>query len=238
MKIPRFPEAHHPLIESLSQRSDQELLTLFQRYPDQGKFFGALFCRYAPVVYTLVRHSVRSPVQGDYLFALTWRHLYYELGGVDLRSPESPDGAKPTLQSWLIQVTAQCINQATLPPVEAISYSITAAPPLLWCYVNQALDRMDPLLRLILIMGQTFRWSETRIAAYLRAEGEKLAPAEVQQRLQEAQEALWAELPQDIQTLYFAPEGVSPRSANLQETIAPGFYPPTYGTPPIVPGAA
>lgn len=202
VQIPRFPESNHPLVQALAQRSDQELLTLFQRYPEQGCYFAAIFCRYSPVVYTLIRHSVPSPVQGDYLFALTWRHLYYELGGIDLRRSEPEAPAKATLQSWLIQSTAQCINQAQLPPVEAIAYNLEAAPPVLWCYMNQSLDRIDPLNRLILIMGETFRWSETRISAYLRAEGEAIAPAEVRQRLDAAQTELLADLPQDIRELY------------------------------------
>jgi hypothetical protein len=203
VQIPHFPEANHPLIQSLARRSDQELLTLFQRNPDQGRYFVAIFCRYTPIVYTLIWHSVPSPVQADYLFAMTWRHIYYELGGVDLRAKNSNQTSQLTLQNWLINVTAQCINQAKLPPVEAIHYSLQAAPPVLWCYVNQALDKVSPLLRLMTIMAQTFRWSETRIAAYLQAEGEQISPPEVSQKLEEANRLLETELPQDIRLLYF-----------------------------------
>lgn len=218
VQIPRFPESNHPLVQGLAQRSDQDLLTLFQRYPEQGCYFAAIFCRYTPVVYTLVCHSVSSPVQADYLFALTWRHLYYELGGLDLRRSDPASPTKATLQSWLIQITAQCINQAQLPPVEAIAYNLETAPPVLWCYIYQSLDRIDPLNRLILIMGETFRWSETRISAYLRAEGENLAPAEVHQRLLAAQAELLADLPQDIRAIYLPDTiaaALSPESASL-----------------------
>ena len=228
VNIPRFPEAHHPLVQWLAQRSDHDLLTLFQRHPEQGRYFAALFCRYTPVVYTLVRHSVPSPVQADYLFALTWRHLYYELGGVDLRCADPATTPKATLQGWLIQVTAQCINQAKLPPVESIAYNLDTAPPVLWCYVNQALDRIDPLGRLILIMAQTFRWSETRISAYLRAEGEKLAPAEVRQQLHQAHSDLLGEMPQDICAIYSA---VLHPAAAPEETVAPELYGPVHDSP-------
>jgi hypothetical protein len=208
VQIPYFPEANHPVVQSLSRYSDQELLTLFQRNPDQGRYFTTIFCRYTPIVYTLIAHSVRSPVQADYLFALTWRHIYYELGGVDLRRSNQTQTVQLTLQNWLINVTAQCINQAKLPPVESIHYSLKAAPPVLWCYVNQALDRIPPLLRLMTIMAQTFRWSETRIAAYLQVEGEKIAPPEVNLKLQEAHRALELNLPQDIRLIYFDEVGV------------------------------
>ncbi|MBE9105738.1 sigma-70 family RNA polymerase sigma factor [Nostoc cf. edaphicum LEGE 07299] len=202
MQIPHFPEANHPLVKSLFHHSDHELLTLFQRYPDAGKYFTVIFCRYSPIVYTLIRHSARSPVQADYLFALTWRHIYYELGGLKLSDSESGEEAL-TMQNWLINITAFCINEIKLPPTEAIHYSLQATSPPLWCYVQQALDQLPPVLRLIVLMAQTFHWSETRIAAYLQAEGEAIAPYEVANFLQEAYRMLEDKLPTDIRSIYF-----------------------------------
>lgn len=202
MQIPRFLEANHALVHPLSQLSDQELLTLFQRYPDRGRYFVALLCRYTPIVYTLVSNSARSPVQADYLFAMIWRHIYYELGGLDLRST-SPDKPALTLQNWIINITAHCINQAHLPPVEEIQYSIKAAPPALWCYVEQSLDQLPPLQRLITVMSQTYHWSETRISAYLQAEGEALSAAQVKAQLHQAARALEQVLPADLRNIYF-----------------------------------
>nr|WP_175586585.1 sigma-70 family RNA polymerase sigma factor [Nostoc sp. UIC 10630] len=190
------------MVKSLFHHSDHELLTLFQRHPDAGKYFTVIFCRYSPIVYTLIRHSARSPVQADYLFALTWRHIYYELGGLNLTSPESGEPAL-TMQNWLINMTAFCINEIKLPPTEAIHYSLQATSPPLWCYVQQALDQLPPVLRLIVLMSQTFHWSETRIAAYLQAEGEAIAPNEVANFLQEGYRMLEDKLPTDIRTIYF-----------------------------------
>ncbi len=215
MLIPQFPESRHPLIQSLLRHSDQDLVTLYQRHPEAGRYFTAIFCRYSPVVYTLIRHSARSPVQADYLFALTWRHIFYELRGLN-RYATAPNGQAITLQNWIINVTALCINQADLPPVEAIQYSLQAASPPLWCYVEQALDRMPPTLRLMVVMVQSFHWSETRVSAYLQAEGERLSPAEVRVKLQEGYHLLETELPGDIRTIYLgadpvvAPETVLP----------------------------
>jgi hypothetical protein len=202
VQIPHFPEANHPLVKSLFHHSDHELLTLFQRHPDAGKYFTVIFCRYSPIVYTLIRHSARSPVQADYLFALTWRHIYYELGGLNLTTPESGEPAL-TMQNWLINITAFCINEIKLPPTEAIHYSLQATSPPLWCYVQQALDQLPPVLRLIVLMAQTFHWSETRIAAYLQAEGEAIAPNEVANFLQEGYRMLEDKLPTDIRAIYF-----------------------------------
>lgn len=201
MQIPSFPEANHPLVKSLFHHSDQELLSLFQRYQDTGKYFIVIFCRYSPIVYTLIQHSARSPVQADYLFALTWRHIYYELGGLNLTTPQP--GREPlTLQNWLINMTAYCINEMQVPPTEAIHYSLQATSPPLWCYVEQALDQLPPVMRLMVLMAQTFHWSETRIAAYLQAEGEKIAPVEVANFLQEGYRMLEDKLPADIRAIY------------------------------------
>jgi DNA-directed RNA polymerase specialized sigma24 family protein len=202
LEIPYFPEANHPLVKSLFHHSDQELLTLFQRHPDAGKYFTAIFCRYSPIVYTLIAHSARSPVQADYLCALTWRHIYYELSGLDLRGATPPGMETLTLQNWLINATAYCINELELPPVEAIHYSLEATSPPFWCYVQQALEQLPPVLRLMVLMAQTFHWSETRIAAYLQAEGETISPSEVVTWLAEGYRLLEASLPGDIRAIY------------------------------------
>jgi hypothetical protein len=202
VQIPHFSAANHPIVKSLFHHSDQELLTLFQRHPDQGKYFTAIFCRYSPIVYTLIRHSARSPVQADYLFAMTWRHIFYELGGLDLRSDSTPETS--SFQNWLINMTAFCINQADLPPVEEIHYDLKAAPPPLWCYLEQALEKLQPVMRLMTIMSQTFHWSETRIAAYLQAEGEVISPAQVKTQLQKGYQLLEEALPEDIRQIYLA----------------------------------
>lgn len=201
MQIPHFPESNHPLVKSLFHHTDQELLDLFQHHPDDGKYFTVIFCRYSPIVYTLIQHSARSPVQADYLFALTWRHIYYELGGLNLKHP--PLGQEGlTLQNWLINITAMCINEIQLPPTEAIHYSLETTSPPLWCYVEQALDQLPPILRLMVLMAQTFHWSETRIAAYLQAEGEKITPPEVANFLEEGYRMLEDKLPADIRAIY------------------------------------
>ncbi|MCL2931958.1 MAG: sigma-70 region 4 domain-containing protein [Trichodesmium sp. MAG_R03] len=199
----KFPESHHPIVKSLFHQSDQELLTLFQNYPDQGKYFVTIFCRYGMIVQTLIQHSVRSPVQADYLFAQTWEHIFYELRGLDLRDGVDPETGNTSLQNWLINVTAICIHQVKVPSVESIRYSLEMAPPPLWCYVRQVLDQLEPLIRLIILMFQTFHWSEIRIAAYLQAEGENISSQEVKSLLKRGYHNLDSNLPEDIQTIYF-----------------------------------
>ena len=195
MQIPAFPECNHRLVQSLHPHSDCQLLTLFQRHPEDGKYFLAIFCRYSPIVYSLIQHSVRSPAQTNYLFAITWRHLFYELRGLEVSQSLS-------LQNWLIQMTALCINRVELPAVEEINYSLQSATPPLWCFMEQALDGLPPRQRLMVLMAQTFHWSESRIAAYLQAEGEIISAHQVAQELAEGYQQLELELPEDICEIY------------------------------------
>jgi len=206
MHIPQFPESNHPLVRSLNHYSDQELLTLFQRHPDAGQYFTAIFSRYSPLVYKLIRHSARSPIHADYLFGITWRHIFFELNGLDVSAMEGEN----TLQSWLLNMTALCINSAELPPVESIQYSLQDAPPPLWCYVQQALDQLQPLYRLMVVMSQTFNWNETRISAYLQAEGDYVSPSKVKAHLEVAFQQLEALLPEDIRTIYLDHRSLRP----------------------------
>lgn len=219
MHIPSFPECNHALLQDLHHQSDRDLLTLFQHHPESGRYFLAIFCRYSPIVYSLIQHSVRSPAQAHYLFAVTWRHLYYELGGLDLlgKLAENPNFS---LQSWLIQMTALCINRVALPPVEEINYSLAAASPPLWCFVEQALDRLSPRQRFMVLMAQTFHWSAPRISAYLQAEGELISTQEILVELEESYQQLEAALPPDVAQVYLN------RSTDLgcAEPAAPADY--------------
>lgn len=215
MQIPYFTETDHPQVKSLSHYSDQELLTLFQRHPEEGKYFTAIFCRYSPIVYTLIAHSGRSPVQVDYLFALTWRHIYYAMMELDLRGPTAPGMENFNLQNWLINITALCINQADVPPVESIHYSLEAASPPLWCYTHQALDFLPPLQRLIVVMSQTFHWSEARISAYLQTEGATVSLHEVRSLLISGLQELQRSLPADIREIYLGEDGVVEKQESL-----------------------
>lgn len=254
MQIPTFPECDHDLIKSLIHLSDYDLVDRLQRSPTDGKYFTALFCRYSPVVYSLIRHSARSPVQADYLFALTWRHILNELGGIDLTPFRAHAQAHPSsasaqsvaisaatrssiaefsLQGWLIGLTAAHINQAVLPDVESIHYSLQDAPPPLWCYTERALEGLLPRHRLVVLMAQTFAWSDTRIAAYLQAEGERISPSQVGTELRIAYQALERAIPEDIRAIYLdrtaliAPSASQLASQAASQDLSEGLSPNT-----------
>ena len=200
MQIPRFPEANHPLVQPLFHHSDLELLTLLQQHPEQGKYFTAIFCRYSPLIYTIIRHGARSRIQSDYLFAMIWRHIYYEMQGLNPESLETT--GSNSLQSWLINIAAIALKEVEIPPVEAINYDLKAAPPPLWCHLEIALNQLPPIVRLMVLMAQTFHWSEAQIAAYLEKENESLTLEEVKSGLQQGYQLLETALPDDIRMIY------------------------------------
>jgi hypothetical protein len=205
MQIPQFNETNHPLVTSLSNYSDLDLVKLFQYYPEEGRYFVAIFCRYSSTVYTLVRYGGRSPAQGDYLFAVTWRHIYYEMMSLEVEDLLAIDNS--SLQSWIINMTANCVNQADMPAAEAIKYSVNQASPPLWCYLEQALDKLPPIPRLVILLSQTYQWNEVQISSLLQTEGENLSASQVAEELLKGYQLLEANLPADIRQIYLDNNG-------------------------------
>ncbi|MBV5257658.1 sigma-70 family RNA polymerase sigma factor [Synechococcus moorigangaii CMS01] len=208
LQIPSFSETNHPLIQALHHYSDSDLLAFCQRYPEQGKYFVGIFCRYAPVVYTLIGNEGRSPVQTDYLFALIWRQIFHEMRPLNLEAQ-----GFPSFQQWLLQLTAAYRDSLEMPPVESITYDIQRTAPPLWCYLEQALDLMPPLPRLVVVLADNFHWSPTRISAHLQGLGEDLTIEDVEYWLNQGRQLILEELPADICQIYF-PEFVAPGSPN------------------------
>ena len=202
MQLPEFAEARHPIVRTLLEQGDQPLVQGFQQYPYQGQYFTALFCRYGALTYSLLSHMARSSLQVDYLFAQVWRNTFYDLKHLDIGSLATDEAEAFSLQTWIVNKTAVCINQGDLPAVETVQYSLSTAPPPLWCYLQSALEQLPALLRLVLVLSQTFHWPSARIAGVLQAEGEQITAAEILPQLQEAYQQLQRALPEDIQAIY------------------------------------
>ncbi|MCM1981665.1 sigma-70 family RNA polymerase sigma factor [Lyngbya confervoides] len=206
MKLPDFFESSHPLIESLQDQSDEQLLQDFQTQPSQGRFFIAIFCRYAPLTYALLSQKAGSSLQVEYLFAKAWRNLFFELRALDFHSSSSSPGL--TLQDWIFEKIAVSIHTDPVPSIEEVPYSLATAPFPLWCYLQIALDQLPPRPRLLLVLTYLFHWSAHKIVSFLAAEGEELAPAQLDRELIEASDGLLAAIPEDIQEIYLTPETV------------------------------
>jgi hypothetical protein len=89
-----------------------------------------------------------------------------------------------------------------VPPPAQIRYSLQAAPPPLWCYLERGLDLLPPVSRLIVVMTQSLKWKEQRISAYLRGEGQNIPAESIPHYLIEGYQQLEAAVPQDIRDLY------------------------------------
>lgn len=209
MRVPDFPEAQHPLIQPLVSLSDRDLVYRFQQHPDEGKYFVAIFSRYAGLSYVLIRNMASAALQTDYLFAKVWRNIFFELTYLDLGAPSDEaegveDAANFSLQTWVFNKAALCINQEEAPSIESVQYVLDAASPPLWCYLQVALDHLPALQRLVLVLSQTFHWSESRIVGFLQSEGQVIDHETIAQVKSEAFAALTKALPDDIQSIYWS----------------------------------
>jgi hypothetical protein len=196
--LPTFPEAKHELVLSLSDLSDRELIARCQQHRDRGQFFTVLFCRYGAIVYSTIQHAVESQSQAEYLFAIVWRQIFKEIQRVQI----PPESDPVDWQSWIMDITGSVLSRIEISSLAQTRYALTAAPPPLWCYLEQALDRLPPLLRLIVVMAESLKWDEQRISAYLQGEGEKIPAAEIPAYLAEGYRLLENALPEDIRAIY------------------------------------
>jgi len=198
MRIPELPEASHAVLESIKTATDAELLRQFQEYPEQGKFFAAIFYRYYPIVYSLIAQGIVTVESRDYLLAMIWRQFFYEMRGLDLEDNQT--SPLESLQDWIIYNTGILINTIKTPSL--ITYSLTETPPPLWCYVEQSLENLPPLSRFILVMSEKFGWNQRRIIAYLQTEGNLLSTEQITEYINQAYEQLENSLPSDIRSIY------------------------------------
>jgi hypothetical protein len=198
LAIPTFPEADLQPIRALAVYSDRELVSLHRLHPDQGKFFVAFFCRYATIVYSVVRHAAESEPQANYLFALAWQEIFHQLQYLKL----SADPDNTNWQNWTIDITGKAIARTDLPTADRVRYDLAAAPPPLRCYLERGLNLLSPLVRAIVVMHECFKWNDRRICAYLQGEGEKITVEKIADYLHEGYQKLAANLPQDLQEIY------------------------------------
>lgn len=193
-----FPETEHPVIASLNEYSDHQLLVLHKNNPEQGKYFAAIFSRYHEMIYTLIISSVDFPPHADFFFAVTWERIFHQLGDLVLEDSHSPE--LNSLQNWLIYQTALSLTQIK-PPSTLKNQQEKVSPPL-WCYLRVAISQLLPLWRIILMMSENLEWSTTRITAYLQAEGENITKEQVESYLEQAKNSIQQSLPQDIREIY------------------------------------
>jgi hypothetical protein len=203
MSVPEFLEAQHPLVQALGNDSDRTLVRQFQQNPKDGKYFTAIFCRYSGLTYVLIRNMARAALQSDYLFARVWRNIFFELSYLDVGEADGAITDDFSLQTWIFNKAALCVNQEEAPSIESVQYALKVAPPPLWCYLQTALDQLPTLHRLVMVLSQTFHWSESRILGFLEAEGQAISPETLAQTQSEAYQHFITAIPADIQAIYF-----------------------------------
>ncbi len=219
--LPPLMEYSHPLVQPLLKLTDQALVEGFQQHHQQGRYFVALFARYAPMVYSVLANHAPSKVQVDFLYAKTWQTIFVNLHAVkfsdagvisNIQDDQTP---APTFRAWVLNQVAVCVHNP-VPPIETISYTLQLASPPFWCYLEAALAYLPALTRLVMVTTQTFHWNTERLMAYLQAEGQDVTIAEIGQHLSQGYQMLHDCLPEDIKSIYLqdiAPAATTPQQA-------------------------
>ena len=202
MKLPDFLESSHPLVSPLLEWSDQQLVSSYQDCPQEGKFFVAIFCKYAALTYSLLTNKAPTQIQVDYLFAKVWRNLFFELRTLTTDQMHGNNPNNQGLQAWIFNKTALSIHSESIPSIEEIPYSMDSAPLPFWCYLQFALDSISPMSRLLLVLVQTFRWSPAKVLSFLESEGKPICRSDFDEAFSQAQAELIEAVPSDIREIY------------------------------------
>jgi hypothetical protein len=197
VQIPTFSEAHHPSILALGQHTDAELIQSHIQEPEKAQYFVAFFCRYSSIVYSIIQHVPGDQIQVDYVFSLAWQRVFDRLQELDDRQLD-----KIVWQQWVVNVAGELVGSQKLPDADKITYRLTEISPPLRCYTTRSLEMMQPMLRLIFMMGNQWHWNSKQIAAALQAEGEDLAEMDVPLYLAEGQKSFEKTLPLDLLEIY------------------------------------
>ncbi len=196
MQIPTFAEAHHESILALGQYTDAELIQNHIQEPEKASYFIAFFCRYSSIVYSIIQHVAGDQIQIDYVFALAWQKVFDRIQELDDR--QIP---KIIWQQWVVNVAGELVGLQTIPASDELTYRLSEVSPPLRCYTSRSLELIQPLLRLVFIMGNQ-QWSAKQISAALKAEGEDIAEMDVPLYLAEAQKSFEKTLPLDLAEIY------------------------------------
>jgi hypothetical protein len=201
VSIPIFSEANHPLIRSLNARDERELAVLARENPARGKFLAAFFCRYGAITYSLAQHVAPHDLQRDYCFATAWQKMFAKL--ITMEAAELPIADADIWQSWTIDNIAGFFRSITIPPVGAIRYRLAQASPPLWYYLDLALEQIEPLDRLTIVLDREYGGDPTTISQQLQREAVEIPPADIPAKIATAYESLTQAIPADIRTIYW-----------------------------------
>jgi hypothetical protein len=182
------------MVRGLASYSDYQLLELFQANPLSARYFVGLFCRYSPLVETLLPEFKSSKTQilwQQYL----WQHLHGWFLQVRLQPNE---GLSLSLQEEI----RHCLDEFSIPDEQSLSEGEAILSPVLNCYLMLGLTSLAPPLRFILVLHDRFHWSVPQISAQLEREGYASSVEEVQAKIEEARQLLFQAIPVDIRALY------------------------------------
>ncbi|MDX2271888.1 MAG: hypothetical protein NW237_08045 [Cyanobacteriota bacterium] len=201
-----WPECQSSMVRGLATLTDPELLHLQKQNPEAARYFICLFCRHEQTIEHHLQQTV-LPSELPQRLHQVWQRLHRQLGQLDPRSADATN-----LRTWLIQQTSAILQGGVegspllAAPVSPLfstgSLSLARVSPALVCFLLMGLERLPGDLRFIVLLHDRFHWSTSQIAAQLKLDGYILSPSEITEKVEEARQRLFQELPADIRALY------------------------------------
>lgn len=188
-----WSECQSSMVRGLASYSDHKLLELFQSNPLSARYFVGLFCRYAPLVDSLLPEVASAQTRilwQQYL----WQHLHTWFLQVRLKAGD--------LSLRVQEEICQCLDGSDFPDEQSLAGCETTLSPVLSCYLCLGLASLTPPLRFILVLHDRFHWSVPQIVAQLEREGYASSIEEIQNKVEEARQLLFQTIPVDIRALY------------------------------------
>ena len=196
-----FPEVDHTLIQPLLSMDDFQLLDLWQKYPMQGRYSVAIFCRYTPHTFNLL-NSI--PTQGitEYLFNYSWQIIFSNLSYLSSTSENQIAGT--SLKSWIEEILNSIIEEYETLKITPPKPTLPARYFPLQYYLERALPNIHPFYRLILVTKEKFTWQDSQILDYLQQKGHILSSEELRSYYNQAYQHLLPHIPDDIHDIYLS----------------------------------
>jgi len=193
-----FPELNHELIIPLQPFSDQELWQFWTTYPHQHRYLVMIFFRYAFFPCQVVSSENNIELSATYL-ELLWFFIFDRIN-------EYQEDKTIILSELIANLTKQFLWEERLIISSTNSQKDNSELryfPLKY-YLENNLDRLSNLERMILVVKDKFNWEDETISQYLQQQKQRITLAEIKAYYTQAHSHLINNLPIDIISIYLS----------------------------------
>jgi hypothetical protein len=191
-----FPELNHELIKPLQDIDDIHLWKLWQKNSSQARYLIILFYRYVNLTKYFDNGLNKIEIKKDnfeglWFFIIKQLLKYQILEEVDLR-----EVILDLIQQFLTDekfITSKVYGDVSDFQLRYFPFKY---------YLQQSLEKLSPIERVILVIKDKFDWEEEKILQYLQQHENNITLAEIKAYYTKAHSQLLNYLPTDIISIY------------------------------------